>query len=189
MRREIADLHRRLGNTMVYVTHDQVEAMTMADRIAVLRAGQLEQYGPPLELYNRPANRFVAGFIGLPKMNFLAATAAEEGRVALASGGTVLPPAERFTMAPGAAMALGIRANHLSIVSADNADLIIDVTSTEQLGGETHIYGHLEDGTAVTLHRSGQVDVRRGTRIGARLDPDAIHLFDAGAGSSLRAES
>ncbi len=105
MRVEIGNLHQRLGNTMIYVTHDQVEAMTMADRIAVLKDGRLEQFGKPLDLYNHPANLFVAGFIGSPRMNFLnGKLAAHDGRqatVALDAGGNVAVPCNAADMTPG----------------------------------------------------------------------------------------
>jgi multiple sugar transport system ATP-binding protein len=182
MRGEIADLHRRLGNTMIYVTHDQVEAMTMADKIAVLRGGRLEQYGPPLELYNAPANRFVAGFIGSPKMNFLPGHL-EGAELALAAGAHLSLP-HRPGRGP---VELGVRANHLEICAPEDAALVCDVSAAEQLGGETYIYGTLADQTPMTLHRPGQVPVRRGEKIGVTIDSASVHLFDATSGARLGA--
>ncbi|MGX9356037.1 ABC transporter ATP-binding protein [Roseobacteraceae bacterium S113] len=180
MRGEIADLHRRLGNTMIYVTHDQVEAMTMADKIAVLRAGKLEQYGAPLDLYNAPANRFVAGFIGSPKMNFLPGDF-RDGTVQLQAGSGVA--ASGFQGA--GAVELGVRANHLEITNPDEGTFICQVHSAEQLGGETYIYGALSDDTPITLHRPGQVPVKRGEKIGVTVDPELIHLFSQENGQTL----
>src|SRR5207245_11674363 len=113
MRAEIAQLHDRLGTSMIYVTHDQVEAMTMADRIVVLRGGRVEQIGAPLELYNAPANRFVAGFIGSPRMNFLDGKAAANGGagllVAIDGIGAIHTEAAAGALAPGDQVTLGIR--------------------------------------------------------------------------------
>jgi len=182
MRGEIADLHRRLGNTMIYVTHDQVEAMTMADKIAVLRAGKLEQYGAPLDLYNAPSNRFVAGFIGSPKMNFLPGDL-QGSDVALKAGTTLVMPGTRGR----GPIELGVRANHLEICAPDTADLVCHVDAAEQLGGETYIYGRLLDDTPMTLHRPGQVPVRRGEKIGVTIDGAQSHVFDAATGQRLSA--
>ena len=190
MRGELAALHRRLGNTMVYVTHDQIEAMTMADRIAVLRAGRLEQFGRPLDLYNQPANRFVAGFIGSPRMNFLAATIADRTADALlvkrANGSTITLEAERFAGEPGEAVSLGIRANHMRPVDVPDGELVLQVETVEQLGGESYLHGNVADETALTLYLSGQVRTQRGERIGLRLERDEVQLFRDSDGLSLR---
>ncbi|WP_425040095.1 ABC transporter ATP-binding protein [Primorskyibacter sp. S187A] len=180
MRGEIGDLHRRLGNTMIYVTHDQVEAMTMADKIAVLRDGKLEQYGPPLDLYNAPANRFVAGFIGSPKMNFLPGEF-RSGQVHLKAGSAI----DATAFAGAGDVELGVRANHLEITDVSDGALVCEVHSAEQLGGETYIYGALSDDTPITLHRPGQVPVRRGEKIGVRVDASVVHLFSMETGASL----
>jgi len=141
MRGEIASLHQRLGNTMVYVTHDQVEAMTMADKIAVLRAGMLEQYGKPLDLYNHPANTFVAGFIGSPRMNFLDGTIAQRNGdqldVVTPYGTTLTLNSHKFLGEDGEDVSIGIRASHMKVATAGEGDFNIEVNSTEQLGGET----------------------------------------------------
>ncbi len=113
---------RELGGTMIYVTHDQVEAMTLADRIVVLSAGRIEQVGTPLELYHKPANRFVAGFIGSPRMNFI--------------------PQATLKDAPAAAV-IDIRPEHIDVVTVDAADAHLTVEIVEQLGGETYLYGAL----------------------------------------------
>ncbi len=184
MRGEIAALHRRLRNSMIYVTHDQVEAMTMADKIAVLRAGKVEQFGEPLDLFNRPVNLFVAGFIGSPKMNFL------EGRVDEAGGtGVVLPTGEvialpegKFSCRPGENVTIGIRPSHLTITQDG---IVMDVTSVEQLGGESHIFGTVGGGRSFTLHTGGQTRVAIGDAIHLAVPADELHLFDTKTGLSL----
>ncbi len=188
MRGEISALHRRLGNTMVYVTHDQIEAMTMADKIAVLRAGRLEQFGLPLDLYNDPANRFVAGFIGSPRMNFIPGKIEGEGKDAFflsAGGARVDLPSDRFDLSPNRAVELGIRAHHLRL-DKDEGDLGLEVGSVEQLGGETFVYGRVPGDGPLTLQLPGQVAVRAGERLRAAPSSESVHLFEAEGGRSLR---
>jgi ABC-type sugar transport system ATPase subunit len=141
MRVEIANLHQRMGRTTIYVTHDQVEAMTLADTIVVFNDGRIEQVGSPLELYNNPANRFVAGFIGSPKMNFLL------GRVGAAKGaawaevvGGKLPLDPTRGALIGRELEIGLRPEHIEIVAPEQASLKGRVRYTEQLGGETFLY-------------------------------------------------
>ena len=187
MRAEISALHRRLGATMIYVTHDQVEAMTMADKIVVLRAGRIEQVGAPLDLYNRPANRFVAGFIGSPQMNFIAVRAGADDALSPAFGGAVRVPG--LAAAPGTPLVLGIRPEHLSLQAQPDAlALTIEVQQVEQLGGQSLIYGSLPgDGGRLTVHSAGQVDTRFGDTLNAYAPAAACHVFAADeAGRSLR---
>ena len=181
MRGEISRLHRRLNNTMIYVTHDQVEAMTMADKIAVLRDGRLEQFGRPLDLYNTPDNLFVAGFIGSPKMNFFKGHV-ERGAVQLDAGAVVSLPAGKFDMVEGAAVTLGIRPNGLQ--PAEDG-LTLTTASVERLGGESYIYGTAPDGTAVTVHSAGQTAIEPGTKIALSLDAAEAHLFATDSTQSL----
>ena len=173
MRTEITSLHERLAATMIYVTHDQVEAMTMADKIVVLRAGRIEQVGAPLELYNRPANRFVAGFIGSPQMNFLPVTVA--GRDARRRRGDVTRRADvagavaaRTAPAAGTALTLGVRPEHLALpTSAADTQLSVTVLHLEQLGAHSLLHGVVTDGeTRVTVHVAGQTRVRAGDTVG-----------------------
>ncbi|MCY3877931.1 MAG: sn-glycerol-3-phosphate ABC transporter ATP-binding protein UgpC [Rhodobacteraceae bacterium] len=182
MRAEIADLHSRLGNTMIYVTHDQVEAMTMADKIAVLRDGIMEQFGAPLELFNLPQNRFVAGFIGSPSMNFLAGEV-RAGQVALKNG-AMLPLDGRFMVSEGQTIELGIRAGDLTLGSGQGVD--VEISSVEQLGAESYLYCRSTLGEQITLHESGQTRARRGEKVSLRIDPDSMHLFDLQSGRSCR---
>lgn len=173
MRAEIAQLHRRLGTTMIYVTHDQVEAMTMADRIVVLRAGRVEQIGPPLELYNRPANRFVAGFIGSPRMNFLSGQVAPDGSVDVPGLGPIVVAAG---LAPGAEVTLGIRPEHIQPDAHGPNRISGEVAAIEQLGGISTIRLAQPD---LTAQMPGQTRLRHGERTTLTLPAEAIHVFDA----------
>ena len=188
MRGEISALHRRLSATSIYVTHDQVEAMTMADKIVVLRLGRIEQVGSPLDLYNKPANKFVAGFIGSPQMNFVAVTAAADGSVAPTFGGSVTVPGARA--AAGTALTLGVRPEHLSLQPQAGAlALPVTVAQVEQLGGLSLIYGTLpgQDTTRVTVQSAGQVRTAVGDTLTAYAPAEACHLFAADeAGRTLR---
>ncbi len=186
MRGEISALHKRLGNTMIYVTHDQVEAMTMADKIAVLRAGKLEQFGVPLDLYNRPANLFVAGFIGSPKMNFFAGEviSGPTPQLKIATGELIPLPQTGFSYAPGQKVTLGIRPNHVK--HGSEGPLTISVRTAEQLGGESYLYGNLGDGTPVTLHLSGQTSTAAGEVIRMAAPLEHVHLFDTTSGLTLK---
>jgi multiple sugar transport system ATP-binding protein len=181
MRVEINKLHRKLGATMIFVTHDQVEAMTLADRIVVLRAGRIEQVGTPLELYNHPANLFVAGFIGSPRMNFLAAqivTGAEGGTRVRGESGLDLPfpPGNRLP-SPDKKVTVGIRPENIKIADPQRAMLTGEVQIAEHLGGETFLYVALASGETVVAEVRGQAAVAAGERIGVELDAGAIHFF------------
>ncbi len=183
MRAELGALHDRLGNTMIYVTHDQVEAMTLADRIAVLRDGRCEQFDRPLELYNAPANMFVAGFIGSPRMNFMPAKVARRDGavavVALAAGGSVRIDGVTGTAAEGADVTLGVRPEHMVLVAAGAGEIDLRVNLTEQLGGESYIYGTIGEGHEVTARLPGQTRVRGGETVGLALSKSvATYLFD-----------
>ena len=186
MRGEIASLHRRLGNTMIYVTHDQVEAMTMADKIAVLRLGVLEQFGRPLELYNRPRNLFVAGFIGSPKMNFITGRVDRDDRALLHldTGEALRLPGTGFRQVAGEKVTLGIRPNHLR--AAADGPVAVQVKSVEQLGGESYVYGRTTTGAPITVHSPGQTRIAIGDTIKVGAPADEIHLFDSDTGLSLR---
>ncbi|MBJ7577345.1 sn-glycerol-3-phosphate ABC transporter ATP-binding protein UgpC [Devosia sp. MC532] len=178
MRVEIAKLHNDLGNTMIYVTHDQVEAMTMADKIVVLRAGILEQAGAPLDLYNNPRNLFVAGFIGSPKMNFLTATV-ENGAVKAAGSSLLLGRDVTGTKT------LGIRPEHITISEGSGikfADVRVDLI--ENLGGQTVVYATTSDGEALTVVLEGQRAVAMGATVTLYLDPSKVHVFDE-AGNAI----
>lgn len=158
----------------------------MADKIAVLRLGELEQFGRPLDLYNNPANIFVAGFIGSPKMNFLKGRVATENRelLELETGETLPLPATGFAQRPGQSVTLGIRPNHLAIVQG--GPVTMEVKSVEQLGGEAYVYGALKTGQPISLHLPGQIGAGIGEVLALAPDGDEIHLFDTESGLTLR---
>jgi multiple sugar transport system ATP-binding protein len=173
MRVEIAKLHNDLGNTMIYVTHDQVEAMTMADKIVVLRSGVIEQAGAPLELYNNPRNLFVAGFIGSPKMNFLSTSA--DGAGLKVAGNTV-----KLSRAVAGATTLGVRPEHITIAEGSGiklADVRVDLV--ENLGGQTVVYATTTDNQSINIVLEGQRPVELGSTVSAHVDPARLHLFNA----------
>ncbi|MGB3501773.1 MAG: sn-glycerol-3-phosphate ABC transporter ATP-binding protein UgpC [Mesorhizobium sp.] len=179
MRGEISALHRRLGNTMIYVTHDQVEAMTMADKIVVLRLGRIEQVGSPLELYNSPANQFVAGFIGSPRMNFIDVTvdAADASGVLVkdANGNAYRTTVSADGLSKGDAAVIGIRPDHLLIAASGGT--LVTVRAIEQLGGESYLYCETASGQRLTAHISGQTPVKRDEQAHAVFRPEFTHLF------------
>ena len=159
MRVEIARLHRELGVTMIYVTHDQTEAMTLADKIVVLRGGNVEQVGRPLELYEDPANRFVAGFMGSPKMNFLAGrvVAADKGSVTVElvnqKGARLAVPLAGPAPAPGSEVAIGIRPEHFLPAGSGDADLAIEVDMAEHLGATSYVYAGTASAEPLIIQR------------------------------------
>ncbi|WP_456294721.1 maltose/maltodextrin ABC transporter ATP-binding protein MalK [Vibrio sp. AK197] len=182
MRSEITKLQRKLGCTMIYVTHDQVEAMTMADKIVVLDAGFVSQVGKPLELYHYPKNRFVAGFIGSPKMNFMSVFIDEveekQVKVQLSNGTSFWIPVEGTTVERGARMSLGVRPEHL--LKPEDADATIegDVMIVEKLGNETQVYMNLEAADADVIYRQPDtLDVEVGDKIAIGIPAHRCHLF------------
>jgi lactose/L-arabinose transport system ATP-binding protein len=186
MRVEIARLHRELGVTMVYVTHDQVEAMTLADRIVVLRAGKVEQIGSPADLYDHPVNTFVAGFIGSPKMNFLpmAVQRVDERRVqlghaALQSGSIELPVRDAAGVRVGDTVTLGLRPEHLSIGAASPLALAVHSEYVENLGGTSQLYAQTADGAALIAQAPGRHVTTRGDAMLLSAATEHAYLFDA----------
>jgi multiple sugar transport system ATP-binding protein len=181
MRIELARLHDQLNATMIYVTHDQVEAMTMADKIVVLQGGVVEQAGTPLELYHHPRNLFVAGFIGSPKMNFLPVTVtAVDGAgatVQLPGGSGVAVPVQPGRLRAGDAVMLGVRPEHLR--PAEAGEIAGEVMVVERLGGETFLYTQVAGGDMMVIQADGEIPTRVHERIAIRLNPATCHLFDA----------
>ncbi len=180
MRLEIARLHGRLGATMIYVTHDQTEAMTLADRIAVVNAGSIEQLGTPMELYERPANMFVAGFIGAPSMNFVPAASDFSEAAPFVMCGDARIHLGAASALPDLAT-LGIRPEHLSPSLPDSGDFQARVEIVEELGAESLVYlqtGLMED--ALTMRVIAGTDLTPGDRVGVRIDRNCLHLFDSG---------
>lgn len=176
MRVEISNLHAELGNTMIYVTHDQVEAMTMANRIVVLRAGRIEQVGRPLDLYNNPANKFVAGFLGAPQMNFLKGSYGD-GTLTLDCGLTrdiAVPDADPGTNI----VTMGVRPESIGVSLEGHGDLTVKVQNFEQLGAVTYIYTEFPNGETLTVQLGHQIPLTRGQDIGVTLSNNSFHLFD-----------
>ncbi len=178
MRLEIRKLQQRLGVTSIYVTHDQVEAMTLGDRLMVLNGGYVEQFGTPIELYDRPATVFVAGFIGSPSMNFLPADA-QNGTLALGNGATLAGDAQA-----GGKVTLGVRPEHL--VQDDAGAIRIVVQMVEQLGANTLVHGVLEGSeTDVVASVPGHLTAEAGTVMSFSAAAEDLHLFDATTGKRI----
>lgn len=186
---ELARLHRQLGATMVYVTHDQSEALTLGDRIAVLRDGALQQVASPMELYSRPANRFVAGFIGSPAMNFLeGALRMDEGHAegdALAFTGSGVTLSVRCAAPPGTRVVLGVRPQHIEVVGDDEGTIAAEVAVVEPMGNEQIVYTTLEGQQRLVAVAPPEPAIKPGTRVTMRVKRDAVHIFDAATGMRL----
>ncbi len=181
MRVELAKLHASLGNTMIYVTHDQVEGMTLADRIVVMNGGVVEQHGPPLELFNHPENKFVASFLGQPKINFVKVAV---GRQEAADVEVTLPGGEAITvqLQPGDTpvldgLELGIRPEDL-LPSEPGHGLSVKIDVVEHLGNETILYGHLADAQSMVVRLAGQARFSPGDEAWFRVAPGRTIVFD-----------
>ena len=183
MRTEIKELHQRLQTTSIYVTHDQIEAMTMADRIVVMRDGIVEQSGGPLELYDNPVNTFVAGFIGSPAMNIVPGTARVNGGAGTVefTDGVRLPMPRGATATDGQPVLYGMRPEHFSL---EDGGLPADVVVVEPTGADTQLYCRF-NGQEVTSLVRDRVSCRAGDRVGLMPDPARAHLFDAASGRRL----
>ncbi|MCQ2002506.1 ABC transporter ATP-binding protein [Rhizobium sp. NRK18] len=185
MRLEIAKLHKRMKATTVYVTHDQVEAMTLADRIVVMNGGRIEQMGAPLELYHRPASLFVARFIGSPTMNTVEATAtpSDQGGIVISALGRQfrLPN----TQALSGAITFGIRPNDLKACQPEDAWFEGEISVAERLGSQTFAYVEMADGQMFSVEFDRNADVAVGERIHLSGNPSAVHLFDTETGRRM----
>ena len=183
MRAEIKALHQQLKTTSVYVTHDQIEAMTMADRIVVMHDGLIQQVGAPLDLYDRPANMFVAGFIGSPGMNFLPATVAKGGKVdAVLADGQKLRLPDGLPLKDGDAITIGLRPEHIRL--ADDGALQGEVVVVEPLGLSTQFYVKLAN-QQLCVFAMGRAGVKPGDTVRLAADPAALHLFDPKSGDRI----
>jgi multiple sugar transport system ATP-binding protein len=182
MRIEIAKLHRDLAATMIYVTHDQVEAMTLADRIVVLNAGVIEQFGSPLELYHHPQNLFVAGFIGSPRMNFLGGevsnVSANGVTVQLADGASLTAPVSQNGAAPGQKVTVGVRPEHLIESGGGAGELRGRVLAVEHLGGETYVYLEHRGSDPLVVKAGGDSHARVDDVLPVGVPASACYLFD-----------
>jgi multiple sugar transport system ATP-binding protein len=183
MRLELAKLHKDLGTTMIYVTHDQTEAMTLADKIVVLDRGRISQVGSPLDLYNKPANKFVASFIGSPGMNFFGVTAAgaSQGRVRVnlpGGGHTEIPVADGA--GPSGALELGVRPEHLKFVAMDDPAVTLKggIAIVEHLGNSTIFYVDTPAGQLI-VEADGALTLKLGEPVALALDAERAHLFAA----------
>jgi multiple sugar transport system ATP-binding protein len=181
MRLEIARLHQKLGATMIYVTHDQVEALTLADRIVVLNGGDIQQVGSPLELYERPANKFVAQFIGSPTMNVVSVTGGKN-EVTTADGVAIALPHLKGTER---AVEMGIRPEHIDVVDVNAGHLIGIADVVEHLGSDTNIYVNVEGLGPLLVRKHGNIPAKTGDRLGLRIQSENAHAFAAN-GVALR---
>jgi lactose/L-arabinose transport system ATP-binding protein len=186
MRIEISKLHSDLGSTMIYVTHDQVEAMTLADKIVVLNRGAIEQVGRPMDLYQRPANLFVAGFIGSPKMNFLKIPSAESDGKTLQlkapdfrDGQITVEAPDKLSIAPGTDVTLGIRPEHIEIRDKGQGKGTLQIEVVESLGDITYLHGITHAGNRLTVSITGFHGFKHGDSTGFDFDAKDLHLFDS----------
>ena len=182
-RLELAQLHQRLGATMIFVTHDQIEAMTLAHRIVILNQTRIEQVGAPMEIYLRPATKFVAQFVGSPAMSFLpvtAVTAGPRGAVVEATGaGRVETGVQLPSSFAAKGASLGIRAEDAKVLPEGEAGAPLTVKVVERLGDRAFIYGSLPDGSELVVEDTGRSQVAPGQVIQIGFDPDALHIFGA----------
>ena len=180
---EIGKLHQELGATIIYVTHDQVEAMTLGDKIVVMNEGRVEQCGTPLELYQHPTTRFVAGFIGSPKMNFLdglvTAITKDYLEIKLSNGTITRAHVETDQLTLGDTVTFGVRPEHMEEGSATGTVIQGEVTLVEQLGEASYIYLRLDDGSEVIIRAHGESTTTIGERIDISFNPDNGHVFDS----------
>ncbi|MBB5220924.1 multiple sugar transport system ATP-binding protein [Amaricoccus macauensis] len=182
MRVEIKELHQRLKTTIVYVTHDQIEAMTMADKIVVMRDGRVEQIGAPLDLYDNPSNTFVAGFIGSPSMNFIKGKLSTiDGRTVVRADGGALLPIEGVQAEEGRPVVYGIRPEHIDI---GPGGLAARVSVLEPTGSETQIFARLGDDPIDAVVKD-RFDARPGDEISLLIPPRRAHLFDGASGARI----
>jgi multiple sugar transport system ATP-binding protein len=188
LRVEIKRLHARLGATMIYVTHDQIEALTLADRIAVMQGGVIQQLDTPKAIYRAPVNRFVASFVGSPAMNFIPGRIARDGDVTFVAGGS------RFSLngyafhgaATDAPAVLGIRPEHVEVTaSADPSAVSARVEMVEPMGADSLIWCRLADGTAFSIRHDADAQLRDGDTLTVRFPPDTLSLFDETSGQRL----
>ncbi len=183
MRLEIKKLQSSLRTTSIYVTHDQVEAMTLADRLVVMNAGRAEQIGTPMEVYDRPATVFVAGFIGSPSMNFLSAhLSADGGAVSLNGGQSLRLPPDAVPVSRRGPVTVGMRPEHLELGAGGLGESVsLEVELVEPLGADTLVHGRL-DGAELTARLPAHASCRPGERLSLKVEPENLHLFDAETG-------
>jgi multiple sugar transport system ATP-binding protein len=189
LRRELKQLHLQLGTTMIYVTHDQTEAMTLATRIAVMLDGKIQQIGTPSEVYDRPMNRFVAGFLGSPTMNFLEGSLVQEGPRLLWRSATLSVNVTKYAFAippqAGGKAVLGLRPEHIALVAADQpADARATVSLSEPMGANVVLWLDM-NGQAISVDTESHTPYQRGDVLGIQVDTRRVSLFDADSGLRL----
>ena len=191
VRVDIKKLHAQLKATMLYVTHDQVEAMTLADRLVVLNGGKVEQQGPPLDVYHQPTTRFVAAFLGSPAMNFVDAKITANGDSVTADGLSVRVDRARFVkLEAGRAVTIGIRPHDVLTSVGDEHTITLGVDVIEAMGFEAYAHGTVgKTGFVARLEADAKSLPREGDRLTLRVSPDAVHLFDPESGRSLASEA
>lgn len=191
MRVEISRLHKKLGVTMIYVTHDQTEAMTLADKIVVLRAGNIEQIGRPLDVYDDPANQFVAGFVGSPRMNFLKGKVTESGGGAVTieltglKGARIRKSLGEKLPAVGSAVVLGIRPEHFGDPGRGGSEITLKTDIIEHLGSTSYLYARTADGEELIVERSTSREEADREKVTVSIPASKVYLFD-GSGLRLR---
>lgn len=185
MRLEIKKLHQAVKTTSIYVTHDQVEAMTLADRLIVMNAGRFDQVATPLEVYNRPATLFVAGFIGSPAMNMIKMTLSPSGDAVKMPGGNWFPLAKPVTRAKGNEVIVGLRPEHIALSQGQSVTFSLLAEVVEILGADTIVHGNLGNGDSLTLRLPGGFKIKTGDRLNLQVMADHIHIFDTETGQRL----
>jgi sn-glycerol 3-phosphate transport system ATP-binding protein len=185
MRLEIKKLHQSVRTTSIYVTHDQVEAMTLADRLIVMNAGKFDHVGGPLEVYDRPATLFVAGFIGSPAMNIVRMELTPAGNAVEASNGILFPLSARIDKAKGREVMAGIRPEHITLAEGAGECLPLHVELVEVLGADTLVHGAFDQATTITVRLPGGLHISPGDKLQLRVKPDKLHLFDPESGARL----
>lgn len=185
MRLQIKTLQESLGTTSVYVTHDQVEAMTLGHRLAVLNAGYVEQLGEPIEIYNKPASVFVAGFIGSPSMNLMSATIDHSGKAVTLAGGSSIKLKDEFSNHAGMPVSLGIRPEHIVTGANTNTSLNLTVKIVEKLGADTIVHGTFDGGVELVVRLDGIREIESNQILNLSFPPDALHLFDREIGKRI----
>jgi len=185
MRLQIKTLQENLGITSVYVTHDQVEAMTLGHRLAVLNGGYVEQLGTPIEIYEKPASVFVAGFIGSPSMNLLSATIEASGGIAILSDGSEVKLPEKVASHAGKPITFGIRPEHIATDLDTDAGINLTVGIVEKLGADTLVHGVMDDGVDMVVRLDGIRDFEAGQKLQLAFPPDMIHVFDESTGKRI----
>jgi sn-glycerol 3-phosphate transport system ATP-binding protein len=185
MRLEIKKLHQSVRTTSIYVTHDQVEAMTLADRLIVMNAGKFDHVGTPMDVYERPATLFVAGFIGSPAMNIIPMELASEGNAVKLPGGPWLPINGRLVNTSSSNVMVGMRPEHITLVQGGTDAFQMPVDFVEVLGADTLVHGLLAGENQITIRLPGSLKVSLGDKLKLKIEPEYLHIFDPATGLRL----